>query len=421
MTPWPSHPLHLIHVPAFTFGIVVVPTTVIVWGAFALGIATAVRGRDTVPAIFFVPPQPARLNPRTANNASPRIAFTHLVIRRSGVIPEHWPSQASSRPRSWRIGMPCHITRRHEGVSASSRASSRATEPLPACGSGPSPRRGGRGRGDSLLPQVRSTRLLSTRHPLQPWRRGRRCEAWLGRPDRARALLVRRCSSSGPLMGEVEACDRPGRSRRVPCGRGGRLLLRPWRRTLHPEMSAEPRGLLRRSLWLPGRPRQGRLDRPYSARYLLARTITGGRRAAKRPPQASGVANRSGVIPEHWPRPGSFPGLGNALLVVPRLVLLTPLRLVSLRLRELPLRFRSGLRVFGRGTLSGNRSATCDHEGDNQQGHGDQSDDEPWDHAGRLSGQDHVLPLPTSNCAWKVIDRHGDSLMTVEIDPEGRR
>jgi ketosteroid isomerase-like protein len=23
--------------------------------------------------------------------------------------------------------------------------------------------------------------------------------------------------------------------------------------------------------------------------------------------------------------------------------------------------------------------------------------------------------------AWKVIHRHGDSLMTVEIDPEGRR
>ena len=25
------------------------------------------------------------------------------------------------------------------------------------------------------------------------------------------------------------------------------------------------------------------------------------------------------------------------------------------------------------------------------------------------------------NGAWKVIHRHGDSLMTVEIDPEGRR
>ena len=101
LTPWPSHPLHLIHVPAFTFGIVVVPTTVIVWGAFALGIATAVRGRDTVAAIFFVPPQPARLNPRTANNASPRIAFTHLVIRRSGVIPEHWPRRPCD---TWGVG-----------------------------------------------------------------------------------------------------------------------------------------------------------------------------------------------------------------------------------------------------------------------------------------------------------------------------
>jgi ketosteroid isomerase-like protein len=25
------------------------------------------------------------------------------------------------------------------------------------------------------------------------------------------------------------------------------------------------------------------------------------------------------------------------------------------------------------------------------------------------------------DCAWRVIHRHGDSLMTVEIDPEGRR
>jgi hypothetical protein len=56
--------------------------------------------------------------------------------------------------------------------------------------------------------------------------------------------------------------------------------------------------------------------------------------------------------------------LGQALLVVPLLVLLTPLRLVGLRLRELLLRQRSCLRVFACGMLAGGRSATCGHEAD---------------------------------------------------------
>lgn len=76
--------------------------------------------------------------------------------------------------------------------------------------------------------------------------------------------------------------------------------------------------------------------------------------------------------------------LGQALLVVPLLVLLMPLRLVGLRLGELPLRFRSGLRVFTRGMLPGGRPATCGHECDDDQGYGDQGDDNPGDNEGSL-------------------------------------
>jgi hypothetical protein len=73
--------------------------------------------------------------------------------------------------------------------------------------------------------------------------------------------------------------------------------------------------------------------------------------------------------------------LGQALLVVPLLVLLTPLRFVGLRLRELLLRSCSCLCVFARGMLAGDRSATRGHETDHGQGYDDQGKDDPRDHA----------------------------------------
>jgi hypothetical protein len=65
------------------------------------------------------------------------------------------------------------------------------------------------------------------------------------------------------------------------------------------------------------------------------------------------------------------PRLGQVLLVEPLLVLLTPLRLVGLRFRELLLCSSSCFRVFGWGMLAGDRPATCRHEADDDQGYGD--------------------------------------------------
>jgi hypothetical protein len=49
------------------------------------------------------------------------------------------------------------------------------------------------------------------------------------------------------------------------------------------------------------------LGRPYGAQYLAARSRTGSRHPANGPPHACGLANRSGVIPEHWRRRRSCP------------------------------------------------------------------------------------------------------------------
>lgn len=68
---------------------------------------------------------------------------------------------------------------------------------------------------------------------------------------------------------------------------------------------------------------------------------------------------------------------------MPRLVFLAPLLLIGLGLRELLLDLGSVLRGFARGMLDRNRSATCRHEGDDQYRHGDQTDDEPRNHAGQ--------------------------------------
>ena len=76
--------------------------------------------------------------------------------------------------------------------------------------------------------------------------------------------------------------------------------------------------------------------------------------------------------------------LGQALLAMPLLVLLTPLRVVGLRLRELLRDSRSLVCVFARRMLACDRSATCDHETDHDQGYDDQSNDDPRDHAGSV-------------------------------------
>lgn len=86
------------------------------------------------------------------------------------------------------------------------------------------------------------------------------------------------------------------------------------------------------------------------------------------------------------PRRGETLRLGKALFVIPRLVLLVPLRFEDLRVRQLLVRQRTGLRIFTRRMLEGDRSATCPHERDDQHGHGDQGDEEPRDHVRSLSG-----------------------------------
>ena len=62
-----------------------------------------------------------------------------------------------------------------------------------------------------------------------------------------------------------------------------------------------------------------------------------------------------------------------------------PLRLVGLSLGKLLLRFRSRLRVFTRGMLTGSGPATCGHKRDDDQRYGDQGDDDPRNHAGSVT------------------------------------
>src|SRR3954451_22953961 len=76
-------------------------------------------------------------------------------------------------------------------------------------------------------------------------------------------------------------------------------------------------------------------------------------------------------------RPGR---LREALLVVPLFVLLTPLRLVGLRLGELLLRQSACLGVFARRMLGGRCPATRHRKGNDHQGYGDHGEDDPWEH-----------------------------------------
>jgi hypothetical protein len=66
---------------------------------------------------------------------------------------------------------------------------------------------------------------------------------------------------------------------------------------------------------------------------------------------------------------------------MPLLVLLAPLRVVGVRLRELLLHPRSCFCVFASGMLAGDGFAARGHETDDDQGYDDQRDDDPRDHA----------------------------------------
>jgi hypothetical protein len=101
----------------------------------------------------------------------------------------------------------------------------------------------------------------------------------------------------------------------------------------------------------------------------------GGSRAAG--PRARVEGGREGRLPRRA-------RLRQALTAVPLLVLLTPLRLILLRLGELLVGSRPCVRVFARRVLAGHCPATCGHEGDDQQRYGNRGKDDPRQHASTL-------------------------------------